>query len=63
MKKRFYEISCEDTGISRLTVDAAGVSEFLESDQPIHSEDCPTYTIVPVYMTQEEFESLPEQDD
>lgn len=63
MKKRFFKISSEDTGLQGLTVDLSGLSDFFENDPSSGSEDIVTYSVETVYMTQEEFEALPEHDD
>lgn len=60
-KKLYYQLS-DGGDYSNVTMDLSGVTAWLEGDQDncVDGEDMPQYTITPIWMTEEEFNNLPE---
>lgn len=60
-KKLYYQFS-DGGDYSNVTMDLSGVMAWIEGDQDNckEGEDMPEYTITPVWMTEDEFDNLPE---
>jgi hypothetical protein len=63
MEKKLYYII--DNGDSRYTMELDGCMEVIKGEMESYNEektleDEPTYTITPIWMTEDEFENLPE---
>lgn len=61
-KKLFYVV---DDGESAITVPENGLADIVKYGLTEHNantpeEDLPVFTVAPVYMTQEEFNNMPE---
>lgn len=69
MKKLFYKLEADDYDVTFPELDSCfewircsceSVAKDGEPEKGTLEEDMPVYSITPVWMTQEEFESLPE---
>lgn len=61
-KKLYFQLS-DGADYSGVTMDLSGVTTWIEGDADNYKEDeedMPEYTITPVWMTEEEFDNLPE---
>lgn len=67
MKKLFYRLEADDYNV--IMIELSECFEWIKSscsdihkdyEQTVAEEDMPQYKITPIWMTQEEFESLPE---
>lgn len=60
-KKLYYQLS-DGGDYWNVTMELSGIMAWIEGDQDNCKEgdDMPEYTITPVWMTEEEFNNLPE---
>ena len=60
-KKLYYQLS-DGGDYSNVTMELSGVMAWIEGDKDNYNEgdEMPEYTITPVWMTEEEFNNLPE---
>lgn len=60
-KKLYYQFS-DGFDVSKIVLDLTGIMEWIESDMEQWSEgdEMPEYKIEPIWLTDEEFENLPE---
>lgn len=60
-KKLYYQLS-DGGDYEGVTMELSGIMSWIEGDQDNCKEgdDMPEYTITPVWMTEEEFNNLPE---
>jgi hypothetical protein len=64
MKKLYYQLS-DGAEVSKIVMELSGAMTWIEEDMKEYppetpKEDLPEYTITPVWLTDEEFENLPE---
>lgn len=64
MKKLYYQLS-DGADVSKIVMELSGAMTWIEEDmkeypQETPEEDLPEYTITPVWLTDEEFDNLPE---
>lgn len=61
-KKLYYQLS-DGSDYSNVTMDLSGIMSWIEGDQDNckeDNEDMPQYTITPIWLTEDEFDNLPE---
>lgn len=59
-KKLYFQLS-DGYDVSKITMDLTGCMEWIASDN-IDEDNPPTYTLEPIWLTDEEFNNLPEAD-
>lgn len=62
-KKLYYQLS-DGADYSGITMELSGVMAWIEGDQDNFKDgdEMPEYTITPIWMTEEEFNNLPESE-
>lgn len=64
MEKKLYYKFSDGGDYSNVIMELSGVMAWIEGDQSNFEEgddDVPEYTITPVWMTEEEFNNIPER--
>lgn len=59
MKKLYWQLS-DNGDVSKVVMDLSGAFEWIKNDDCIDESSNVEYTLTPIWMTDEEYEALPE---